>query len=137
MQYDYGQIQEYLIQMKESVEKGRYRIARNRSRQANLDLYREYVIDEEMSRQILLSLQAEDFCEILQNQHTGYEYERLYVFGKTVLLLQRFGTEEEPVPLYIKCNKLEDQFVIVISFHKQAHPLRYAFQPNGIQEGSI
>lgn len=134
MEYDYGQIQRYLVQMKESVRRGRYRIARNSNRQRNLDLYREYVIDEEMSRQILLSICAEDFCGVLQNEHPGFEYERLYVFGKRVLLLQRFGTEEESVPLYIKCNMLEDQFVIVISFHKQAHPLRYVFQSHGIQE---
>lgn len=137
MEYDYGQIQRYLVQMKESVRRGRYRIAKNRSRQGNLNLYREYVIDEEMSRQILLSICAEDFCGILQNEHPGFEYERLYVFGKSVLLLQRFGTEEERVPLYIKCNMLEDQFMIVISFHKQAHPLRCVFQSHGIQEESI
>lgn len=137
MEYDYDQIQRYLIQMKESVRQGRYRIAMNRNRQENFDLYREYVIDEEMSRQILLSLCEEDFGGILQNEHPGFEYERLYVFGKTVLLLQRFGTEEERVPLYVKCNMLENQFVIIISFHKQAHPLRRVFQSDRIQEESV
>lgn len=47
---------------------------------------------------------------------------------KEVKLLQRFVAEEETVPLYIKFNKLENQLVIVISFHKQVYPLTYAFK---------
>lgn len=38
-----------------------------------------------------------DFSEILQNEHQGYEHEKLYVFGKDVLLLERNGTEEKCV----------------------------------------
>lgn len=74
-----------------------------------------------------MSLTTEDFCKIVRNEHIGFEHELLYIFGKDVKLLQRFGTEEEMVSLYIKFNKLENQFVIVISFHKQTYPLTYAF----------
>lgn len=54
--------------------------------------------------------------------------ELLYVFGKDVKLLRRFGSGEEQVSLYIKFNKLESRYVIVISFHKQKHPLNYKFR---------
>ena len=42
--------------------------------------------------------------------------------------MERNGTEETIVPLYIKMNNLETGFVIVISFHRQRHPLTYCFQ---------
>ena len=115
--------------MKEAVSADRYRIERNKKRQANSDLYREYVIDEAKSKDILMNLTVHDFCETVRNEHLGYEHELLYVFGKDVRLLQRFGAEEEVVSLYIKCNKLENRFVIIISFHRQAYPLTYAFKP--------
>ena len=88
----------------------------------------DYVIDEAGAREILLSLESIDFSCILQNEHKGFEQERLYVFGKEVSLLERNGIEETVVPLYIKMNNLETGFVIVISFHRQRHPLTYCFQ---------
>ena len=78
--------------------------------------------------EILLSLTARDFSEIRLNEHKGYEHEMLYVFGKDVNLLRRFGSGEECVSLYIKFNKLESKYVIVISFHKQKYPLKYQFE---------
>lgn len=87
-----------------------------------------YVIDETIAKDILLGLEATDFSEILQNEHKGYEHELLYVFGKDVKLLNRFCSEEEQVSLYIKFNKLESLYVIVISFHKQKYPLNYKFR---------
>ena len=86
------------------------------------------MIDEAKAREILLSLTAADFSEILKNEHVGYEHERLYVFGKDVLLLERSGTEEKMVSLYIKFNKLKNCYVIVISFHEQKYPLKYPFK---------
>ena len=91
-------------------------------------MYTKYVIDEKLSKDILLSLQPEDFSEVVNNEHIGYEYERLYIFGKKVLLIERFGEAEKDVSLYIKFNKMEDAFVIVISFHEEEYPLHYPFR---------
>lgn len=33
--------------------------------------------------------------------------------------------KREQISLYIKFNKLEEQYVIIISFHKQGYPLKY------------
>lgn len=79
-------------------------------------------------KEIILSLTATDFSEIRHNTHKGYEHELLYVFGKDVKLLRRFTSGEEQVSLYIKFNKLELRYVIVISFHKQKYPLKYKFK---------
>ena len=110
------------------LEKDNYRLDRNARRQDNINLFLDYVIDEAKAKEIILSLTVIDFSEILQNEHRGYEHEKLYVFGKDVTLLERNGTEEKTVSLYIKFNKLENCFVIIISFHEQKHPLTYYFR---------
>lgn len=128
MEKSFEEIEKYLTEVKAAIRAGDFKIERNQKRRANLALYKDYVIDERKSKEILLQLTAYDFCQVLQNEHEGFRHEWLYVFGKDVKLLQRFGTKEETVSLYIKFNKLENQLVIVISFHKQAYPLTYAFK---------
>lgn len=88
----------------------------------------DYVIDETMAKNILLGLTATDFSEVLQNEHKGYEYEQLYVFGKDVELLERMGNENKIVSLYIKFNKTDKCYVIVVSFHEQKYPIKYYFK---------
>ena len=125
---DQKDIEQYLSEVKDAVEKDKYRIDRNAKRQDNINLFLDYVIDEAKAKEIILSLTAMDFSAILQNEHKGFEYEQLYVFGKDIVLLERTGTEEKTVSLYIKFNKLENCFVIVISFHEQKYPLTYYFR---------
>ena len=125
---DQKDIEQYLSEVKDAVEKDNYRLDRNAKRQDNINLFLDYVIDEAKAKEIILSLTAMDFSEILQNEHKGFEHEKLYVFGKDVILLERNGTEEKTVSLYIKFNKLENCFVIVISFHEQKYPLTYYFR---------
>ena len=121
-------IEAYLLEVKDAIFKGNYSIARNSNRQDNNDLFHDYVIDEEKIKEILLTIEVEDFSEVRYNEHKGYEHELLYIFGKEVRLLERWGSEEMIVPLYIKFNKLENQFVIVISFHRQKYPMKYYFK---------
>lgn len=101
MNFDIKDIEQYLANVKEAVENDRYRLDRNARRQDNIDLFLDYVVDESKAKQIILSLTAMDFSMILQNEHKGYEHEKLYVFGKDVTLLERNGSEEKIVPLYI------------------------------------
>lgn len=122
------EIEHYLSKIKMAVKKDKYRIERNEKRQKNNDLFIDYIIDESKAKEILLNLEAEDFSEKRNNEHKGYEHEILYVFGKNVKLLERFGFEEKTVSLYIKFNKLENCFVIVVSFHEQEYPMRYYFK---------
>ena len=128
MNIDKKAIEQYLLEVKSAVKKGNYRLDRNARRKDNINLFLDYVIDEMKAKEIILSLTVMDFSEILQNEHKGYEHEKLYVFGKDVVLLERNGTEEKIVALYIKFNKLENCFVIVISFHEQKYPLTYYFR---------
>lgn len=121
-------IEQYLSCVKDAIINDKYRIARNAKRQDNIEVFMKYVIDEAKAKEILLDLTPIDFSEIRQNEHKGFEHEKLYVFGKDVPLLERSGSEEKIVSLYIKVNKLEDCFVIVISFHEQKYPLTYYFK---------
>ena len=122
------EIEEYLSDVKKAVSEDRYRLDRNSRRQDNIDLFINYVIDESKAKDIILSLEVMDFSEIVQNEHVGFEHEMLYIFGKDVQLLERTGTEKVTVSLYIKFNKLENNYVIVISFHEQHYPLNYYFR---------
>lgn len=128
MNIDQKEIEQYLSGVKDAVEKDNYRLDRNAKRQDNINLFLDYVIDEAKAQEVILSLTVMDFSEILENEHQGYEHENLYVFGKDVVLLERNGTKEKTVSLYIKFNKLGNCFVIVISFHEQKHPLTYYFR---------
>lgn len=122
------EITTYLAEVKESVKEGRYRIEQNENRCDNLQLLTDYILSSDDVQNILLNLEVEDFSEKRQNEHIGFENEWLYIFGKNVQLTERFGTNERMVPLYIKFNKLENLFVIVISFHEQKYPLNYPFK---------
>ena len=128
MNIDRKNIEQYLLEIKKAVEKNRYRIDRNARRQDNINLFLDYVIDEEKAKEIIMKLTVKDFSMVLQNEHKGFEHENLYVFGKDVELLERNGTEEKIVSLYIKFTKLENFFLIVISFHEQKYPLTYYFK---------
>lgn len=115
----------YLKEVQAAVKEGRYQIS---PRQKNQELYFDYVFHEGDEKEILLSLRVDDFSEAVQNNHEKYPDEILYIFGKDVGLMPRFGQGVETVSLYIKFNKLANQYVIVISLHKQEYPLKYPFK---------
>lgn len=125
---DESEINDYLGEAKKLILDAKFRIALNSNRLTNLSLFDEYLINEESVKSILLNLTVYDFCEKVQNKHANFNHEWLYVFGKEIDLIKRFEEKSEMVPLYIKFNKIEDKFLIVVSFHKQKYPLVYYFQ---------
>ena len=124
---DEKHIEDYLSDVKRKILGGKYRIELNDKRPDNKNLFFDYVIDKSKEKEILLKLSPRDFSDILPNEHKGYENERLYVFGKDVSLTERIGKNRVTVPLYIKINNTKNGPVIIISFHKQKHPLTYHF----------
>jgi len=74
---DQKYIEQYLSEVKEAVEKDNYRLDRNAGRQDNINLFLDYVIDEAKAKDIILSLTAMDFSEILQNEHKGFEHDQV------------------------------------------------------------
>jgi len=104
----------------------------NDNRKDNVALFNKYVFSESDAKEIVKNLTVDDFCKAVQNKKTGYEYETLYIFGKELDLFKRIEeeSEEEPekVSLYIKINLIEGKCAIIISFHEQKYPLKYAFR---------
>lgn len=91
------EVANYLEEVQRAVKEGRYQIS---PRQKNQELYFDYVFHEEDEKEILLSLQADDFSEAVQNDHPQHSEEILYIFGKDVSLMPRFGQGIETVSLY-------------------------------------
>lgn len=118
-------VDKYLSEVHELVNAGRYQIS---ARQKNQDIFTDYVFSEADARNVILSLRAEDFACAVQNEHLEHKEEILHIFGIDIKLTTRFGGSEELVPLYIKFNKIENHYLIVISFHKQDYPLTYIFK---------
>ena len=54
MDIDRKNIEQYLFELKEAVEKDKYRIDRNVRRQGNINLFLDYVIDEAKAKEIIL-----------------------------------------------------------------------------------
>lgn len=125
MAADKVEVERYLTEVKEYISAGRFTIS---PRPKNEQLETDFILKERKKKQILLSLRIEDFSHTLQNEHEGYEHETLYVFGRSVNLLERFGCGVRRVPLYIKFNLLKDCEVIIVSFHEQAYELPYPFK---------
>lgn len=121
-------VEQYLCEVKDAIRHDKYVIVRNPKRQDNINLFIDYIIDEACAKAILLSLEADDYSEVRKNMHPGQEHEELWIFGKNVSLIKRFGGAEKMVRLYIKFNKLENKYVIVVSFHEQKYPLTYYFR---------
>ena len=118
-------VEAYLLDVFGAVKAERYQIS---TRLKNQSIYMDYVFTEADAKNVILSLSADDFSDAVQNDHPQHPEEILYIFGKDIKLLPRYGGAEELVSLYIKFNKLTNQYVIVISFHKQEYPLTYKFK---------
>ncbi len=121
-------VEEYLATVKALIKRDKYQISLGENRTANTDLFYTYNINEAGAKDILLSLSVEDFSEVVPNRKPEYEHERLYIFGKNVKLSERIGHSIVQVKLYIKFNNIENQYVVVISFHEQKHSLNYPFK---------
>lgn len=125
MHFEKTDIEEYLQGVWTAIDAGKYQIA---PRPKNRELLTDYVISEREEIDIIKSLTPMDFSTAVANDHKGMEHEILYIFGKDIDLLERFGNKERTVSLYIKFNKISDQYLFVISFHEQEHPLSYYFK---------
>lgn len=127
MDLNFAEVEEYLSNVKKAVKEGRYEIERNANREANSMLFRNYLISEEDAKKIIYNLTPMDFSEMVRNRKPQYADEILYIFGKEVKLLERYGDAEKEIELYIKFKKESNDYVIVISFHEAKYPVKKYF----------
>ena len=103
MHFDKKDIEIYLQGVWAAIDAEKYQFA---PRHKNRELLTDYVISEEIELDIIKSLTPMDFSTAVPNDHKGMEHEILYIFGKDINLLERFGDKERTVSLYIKFNKI-------------------------------
>ncbi|KJS16153.1 MAG: hypothetical protein VR69_10445 [Peptococcaceae bacterium BRH_c4b] len=124
------EIKKYLDDLRRLVLDGMYVISKNENRQENNDFIEEYKIDSKKEKEILLSLQFDDFCYAVDNEKEEFAHERLYIFCKEYEL-DNWGTLE-CVEIYIKTNMTKtrrgEEYMIVVSFHKRNKPITYLFK---------
>ena len=81
LKIDQKDIEQYLFEVKEAVEKDNYRLDRNVRRQDNINMFLDYVIDEAKAKEIILSLTVMDLSayilfQIIRRQIGGDHYDR-------------------------------------------------------------
>lgn len=125
------EVQVILNKIKDCINDNQYIISQNQNRAENVQFINEYRLDEKKRKEILLSIEVDDFCHSLNNTNPGYEHEVLYVFCPQRNLFDIFG-EEEFVDIYTKFNiieyKIDKKRVVTISFHKRNKPIAYLFR---------
>jgi hypothetical protein len=126
LDYKKDDIEKYLKIFKELVNNKNYRICK---REKNYSFIEDYFITKIKLREILLSLECEDFCYAEDNDNPDYQNEILFIFGKEYEL----GYFDKPklVKIFIKINLEKVQtglFASVVSFHPEEKPLRYLFK---------
>ena len=129
--YTREEVEVILNKIKDCINDNQYIISQNQNRAENAQFITEYRLDEKKRKEILLSIEVDDFCHSLNNTNPGYEHEVLYVFCPQRNLFDIFG-EEEFVDIYTKFNiieyKIDKKRVITISFHKRNKPIAYLFR---------
>ena len=129
--YTREEVQVILNKIKDCINDNQYIISQNQNRAENVQFINEYRLDEKKRKEILLSIEVDEFCHSLNNTNPGYEHEVLYVFCPQRNLFDIFG-EEEFVDIYTKFNiieyKIDKKRVVTISFHKRNKPIAYLFR---------
>ena len=129
--YTREEVEVILNKIKDCINDNQYIISQNQNRAENVQFITEYRLDEKKRKEILLSIEVDDFCHLLNNTNPGYEHEVLYVFCPQRNLFDIFG-EEEFVDIYTKFNiieyKIDKKRVVTISFHKRNKPIAYLFR---------
>lgn len=129
-QYNKKDIEDYLDVMKNCVLNNKFTIEVNQNRLKNKKFIEEYNLKDRKQKEILLGIEAKDFCCTLKNRKPGYEHELLYLFCPRLKLFNILGEEAE-VQIYIKFNLIkyqDDKKTIVISFHEPERKINYYFK---------
>ena len=95
-------------------------ISTNRS--INLDFMSEYSLKKKNVIEVINSLSKDDFEDKVVNNHLNFSNEILYIFSKTIELVDISGIKKL-VTIYIKFNVLNNN-VILISFHEAKYKFK-------------
>lgn len=108
------EIEEYLRIVKKNVNDGRFILCNTSKNEKNKKFIETYKLNKKKQKQMLIELEANDFCYSADNYNDPKE--RLYFFCREYEL-NNWG-EIENVEVYIKIARKQDDFIVVVSFHK-------------------
>jgi hypothetical protein len=127
--YSIAEIASYLENVRRLIRHKRYSIAMNQKRVENKRFIAKHMLTPMKIKEMLLSLETNDFCYVLDNTNPGFEHERLYVFAKD-WKFEEIQDNVENVQIYIKFNVLyqgDHEQLVVISFHETDRPMKRLF----------
>jgi len=119
------EVTDILERIKICVTNDKFIISQNENRKENIEFIADYGLTEIERKNILLRVQVDDFCHGLRNEKPGFEHEVLYVFCPQERLT--YGHMTSYIDIYIKFNLINDEQVVVVSFHKRNFPIDYLF----------
>lgn len=117
------EIEGYLKSVKKSVNAGNFIVCSTQKNEKNRKFLLEYRLTKNKQKQMLIELEANDFCYSADNYNDPQE--RLYFFCREYKL-DNWGTIEN-VEVYIKIARKKDDFIVVVSFHKPEKSIRKLF----------
>ena len=108
------EIENYLIKLRALINNNAKIILSSRSK--NMFFCEKNNIDYERIKQILLNLDTNDFCKVLNNKGINGE-EKLYLFAPSIIL--KNGSTSQMI--------VEKNIIVLISFHKSKYELKTLF----------
>ena len=112
---------DYLQKLKEILNKPNHILNVCSNRDKNFVFYYLYNVDEAYIEQVLKKLEVSNFVEILINNNPNFPPSELYVFNKSIQLINQAGQQEE-INLYIKLSVDEStNRIITVSFHNASY----------------
>ncbi len=108
------EIDEYLKIVKKSVNSGKFIVCTTQKNEKNRKFVETYKLNKNKQKQMLMELEVKDFCYSADNYNEPQE--RLYFFCREYEL-NNWGTIEN-VEVYIKIARKQNDFIVIVSFHK-------------------
>jgi hypothetical protein len=128
-EYTYEEISEILKTIQTCVAGDKFIISQNTNRRENTEFIQRYNLTVAKVKGIISMIETDDFCYGLNNKNPGFEHEVLYVFCPQIELA--YGDAVEAVDIYSKFNIIDNERVVVISFHRRNYPIDYLFKNSG------
>ena len=132
MELKFAEVEKLVAKIKEAIENDMYAI--DFSKDKNASFVSEYLASEERLKNILLGLDVYDYSEARESDSDNFAGHIVYIFGKEATFIEQSNYQPIEVPLYIKLDYISNEFVFVISFHRQEWPLKYAFSKEGEED---
>lgn len=117
------EIEKYLNEIKKSVIADKFIVCTTSKNEKNRKFIERYKLDSSKQKQMLIELEVNDFCYSADNYNNPQE--KLYFFCREYEL-NNWGIIEK-IEVYIKIAIKQDNFIVVVSFHKPEKNIKKLF----------